>query len=325
MANYNSTQDLKIDVLRRCGELTDGTSEYDKDVITYLNRAQQGMLSGATDLDLNIGEPFPWAVNQYNSVLTIPTMIQDFATSATFMSNTITFASAPPNNLQGWLIQFEGQTEVYRIASHVGTATTALLDGPFVQPSGAGAANIFLIDFNLGNNILRLCNPMLTFYTEVILYNRDPGQIVQVDPAEFARQFPVFLLRQATPTCFAQTYKGPDMSLTVRFNAAPLIAPVRVEYNYVPVPIDLIDDPNSIPVVPRDHRIALAYYAAYYLCLDKNDSRAAEYRTLATSAIMACVRAYKHEKVTNNPDFGRQIPRPDKAYDYRRLWNWWWY
>lgn len=325
MANYETTPDLIQAVLENCGELSDGTSEYADNVLKYLNRAQQGMLSGATDLNLNIGEPFPWALQQYNQILTIPTMLQEFPVAATFMSTNITFGQTPPQNLKNWLIQFDGFTEVYRISEHVGTSTSAILDGPFVTQPGDGSANIFLLDFSLGQGILRLANPMITYYAEAAVYNSEPGQIVGVDTAEFARQYPLYMLQQQSPTAFCQTYKTEEMEVFVRFNAAPILNPCRVEYNYVAVPDDLTNDSNSIPVVPRDHRIALVYYASYYLMLDKTDTRTAEYKGLASAAIQACVRAWKHEKITTNPDFGRQVPRPDKVYNFRRLWNWGWF
>lgn len=325
MANYENTQDLKKGVLFRCGELDDGTSEYDAKVIEYLNRAQQAMVSGAAELDLDIGEPFPWALNQYNKILIIEPAITNLAVTFTNGSATATLSATPPNNLLNYWVQPENSSETYRVSAHTGTSTTITLDSVYIATSATGLpCTIFKTDYELDTNILRLANPFLTNYDEVILYNSDPGQIVGVDLAEFSRQYPLFLYRASTPTAFTQVYKTNDMKPTVRFNSVP-VERIRIQYNYVPVPTALTDSALSIPIIPRDHRITLEYYASYYLCMDKNDSRSQEYRELTRAGMRALVKAWKQEKITTNPDFGRMIARPDRTYDYRRNWNWWWY
>jgi len=425
MANYENTQDLKKGVLFRCGELDDGTSEYDSKVIEYLNRAQQAMVSGAAELDLDIGEPFPWALNQYNKILILEPAITNLAVTFTNGSATATLSAAPVNNLLNYWVQPENSSETYRVAAHTGTSTTITLDSVYIGTSVTNLpCTIFKTDYELDENILRLANPFITNYDEVILYNSDPGQIVGVDLSEFMRQYPLFLYRASTPTAFTQVYKDNSMKPTVRFNSCP-VNRIRVQYNYVPVPPALTNgvtevqtitpsaaptagtytlsfgsgttsaiqwnatasqiataintlpglseatvtgtlatsivvtfngfygdaDPlvagsvslvngvtpvtltvaetvkgeKSIPIIPRDHRITLEYYASYYLCTDKNDSRAQEYRELTRAGMRALVKAWKQEKITTNPDFGRMIARPDRTYDYRRNWNWWWY
>jgi len=425
MANYENTQDLKKGVLFRCGELDDGTSEYDSKVLEYLNRAQQAMVSGAAELDLDIGEPFPWALNQYNKILILEPAITNLAVTFTNGSATATLSATPVSNLLNYWVQPENSSETYRISAHTGTSTTITLDSVYIDTSASGLpCTIFKTDYELDTNVLRLANPFITNYDEVILYNSDPGQIVGVDLSEFMRQYPLFLYRASTPTAFTQVYKDNAMKPTVRFNSCP-VERIRVQYNYVPVPpvltngvveiqtitrslaptagnyvlifngvpstsiawnatatqiqaaintipelalatvtgtlatslvitfngfygdaplltvgsntlvngvtavtltvAETVKGEQSIPIIPRDHRVTLEYYAAYYLCTDKNDSRATEYRELTRAGMRALVKAWKQEKITTNPDFGRMIARPDRTYDYRRNWNWWWY
>lgn len=323
MANYENTSDLKKGVLHRCGELDDGSSEYDQKVIEYLNRAYQAVLSGSAELGIDLGEPWPWAQLRYPKVLTLLPAIDNIAVDATNNSTTITLGSVPPNNLQDWHIQFDGEPEVYRIATHSGVLQTATLDGVYVGETGtAKPCSIFKIDYDLDIGMLRLVSPMRTFSQNVLLYNQSPGQIQMVDEAEFARQFPVYSIQTGTPTAFAQIHKTNTMQVTVRFNAVPDQL-TRVEYNYIPVPVDLYDDQVSVPIVPRDHRIALEYYASYYLMLDKNDNRTQEFRELTRASLVALVNAYKREALQTNPDYGRMIPRADEVYDYRRIFDWW--
>lgn len=321
MANYENTVDLKNGVLHRCGELTDGSSEYEDKVIEYLNRAYHAVLSGSAELGIDLGEPWPWAVNQNFVVLTLQPEITNNPADATTNSTSVTLSAIPAQSLNGWHIQFSGESEVYRIVTQAGTAVT--LDGVYVGDTGtAKACSIFKIDYQLNTGMLRLVSPMRTFSQNFLVYNQQPGQIVQVDEAEFSRQFPIYSIQTGVPTSFCQLYKSNDMQVTVRFNAVPDKL-TRVEYNYIPVPADLYNDIASIPIVPRDHRIALEYYASYYLMLDKNDNRVNELRELTRASLVALVNAFKREGLQTNPNYGRMIPRVDQVYDYRRIFDWW--
>ena len=324
MSNYNNTTDIKQDVLHHCGELDDGTSEYDARVITYINRAQQAILSGAAELGLELGEPWPWAINKYPSVLTLNAAITSLTITATFGSTAITFGSTPSINLQDWYIRLGSDGEVYRIATHTGTSTSATLDGGYVSSSVTNSASkVFKIDYTLDNGVLRLIAPFVTYRNSTVLYN-DAGQIYFCDMSRFNMDFPINQLQNGTPNMATEKYKDVStMTPTIRINRVP-DANLRVEYNYIPIPSDLTDSTTSIPIVPRDHRIALVYYAAYYLLLDKNDNRANEYRELTKASLIAMSKAQKQQKILTNPEFGQLVPRPDLVPERRRLW-WRWY
>jgi hypothetical protein len=145
--------------------------------------------------------------------------------------------------------------------------------------------------------------------------------IDMIDPSEFGRTYPVGFLMQGTPEKFAQIYKTSDtMTPRIRINRIPDQI-LRAEYNFIPVPSDLTDSTSSIPVIPPDHRITLGYYAAYFLCLDKMDSRGAEYRELTKAGMMAMKRANQVEKMQGGQFYGRMIPRGDLQNSNKRVWG----
>lgn len=311
MSNYATAKDLKKFILQKCGELDDGTSEYDSRAITFLNRAHQALLSGGAELGIDVGQPWPWAQNRDKSVLVLQPKISTLTATFTNGSNAITFSSAPPRNLKDWIIQQNDFPECYRISAHTGTSTSATLDSIYVNTSGAGlSCVIFLIDYDLDPNILRLVAPF-TAYKSNDYYRDNCANIDMIDPSEFARTFPINQLNEGTPNRFSQIYKTNDtMKPRIRINKIPDQL-MRAEYNYIAVPADLTDSDSSIPLVPIDHRITLGYYGAYFLALDKNDNRAPEYRELAKAGIIALKRAGQVEKMNTDQFYGRMIPRED--------------
>lgn len=322
MANYENSRDLKEDVLRHSGELVDGTSEYNDTVMIFMNRAQQALLSGAADLGMDVGQPWPWAKSPYPGILIIDPAIRTILSNVVNGSNIVTFTAPVTFSLNNYYINFGDDSQVYRISSHLKNTTTARLDSVFIgDTANAYETRVIKYDYTLNTGILRLIGPMSATRNSDVDWD---GKIEMIDQSTFNRDYSMGV-RLGVPDRFAQIYKDNDMQITVRFNRVPSYddRAVRLEYDYIPVPDDLIDDPSSIPVVPRDHRIALVYYAAYYLLLDKNDSRAAEFRELARASIMALVRAYKVEKSNTNMNYGRMIPRSDgnSSGYFKNVWR----
>lgn len=321
MANYQNTSDLKQDVLLKSGELTDGTSEYDTLAIQYINRAQQAMVSGALELGLDVGEPYPWALNKYPSVLTLQPPNTSFTFNLTNGSTAGTFNSAPTTSFLNWYILLNDFAECYRIASHSANSASFTIDGPFNNATSTTPypGQMLLLDYTLDANVLRLVAPFTTYRNTTVLYN-DAGQIAFTDFSNFARQFPINQLETGTPNMASEMYKdSTTMTPTIRINRIP-DQQLRVEYNYVPIPPVLVDDPTSIPIIPYNHRITLSHYATYYLLLDKNDQRSAEYRELTKAGMMALKREMQQQKILSNPNYGSMIARPDLVPERRRLW-----
>jgi len=324
MSNFANTSDLKKFVLQCAGELDDGTSEFDAKAIEMLDRAHKAMLSGGAELGIDVGQPWPWAVNKYPKILTLLPAVKNLLVTVTNNSTAITFGSAPLVNLQDYIIQIQNFPECYRISSHVGLSTSATLDAIYVNESSTGVPCVISkIDYDLDQNILRLVAPFKTYRNTgyYATYADVSPNIDMIDDAEFGRTYPVGNMIEGTPDKFAQIYKSNDtMQPRIRINRVPDQI-LRAEYNYVPVPVALTDSTSSIPLVPLDHRITLGYYAAYFLNLDKQDNKAAEYRELARAGIMAMKRAAQVEKINSGSNYGKMIPRMDLVNQNKKIWG----
>lgn len=336
--NFTTTRDLKKFVLKLSGELTDGTSEYDDEAVRLLDRAHKALLSGGAELGIDVGQPWAWAVNKYPSVLMLTPYIQTFIAQVTWNSNQIVFSTPPainvnsdsdqdqnptplPVSVQDWYFQLDNFPECYRIQSHNIGDVNAVIDSVYAnENSSGGSCILFKIDYDLDENILRLVAPFKTYRND--FYYHTPAPCVDmIDDSEFGRTYPLWDMLQGTPDKFSQIYKSNNtMRPRVRFNRIP-DQMLRLEYNYIPVPAFLQDNDESIPIVPMDHRITLGYYAAYFLCMVKNDNRAAEYRELAKSGIIAMKRANQVEKMNASQYYGRMTPRPDLDNARKKIWG----
>lgn len=159
MADYRTGLDLQQAVLTICGELTDGTSTYGTDVVTYLNQAYKGVLTGGNIFGTNVADPWSWATAKRPAIITLQPAIQNVAISTTQFSNNITFNTVPlditgaPISVQGWWFNISGEDEWYRIVQHTVNTLTAQIDSPFTdQAITAGSGQIVLLDYDLVDN-----------------------------------------------------------------------------------------------------------------------------------------------------------------------------
>ena len=61
MAQFRTTADLLDSILRRSGEVTDGTSDLESDALEYLNRIHHTVIAGGNEFDVEVDEPWVWA------------------------------------------------------------------------------------------------------------------------------------------------------------------------------------------------------------------------------------------------------------------------
>lgn len=154
MANYRSTSDLKKAVLSKCGEVTDGTSDYDADALTYLNNLYRSILSGGNEFNVSLSEPWSWAISRRPIVLTLLPAITG-TTTVTMGSLNVTFASAPVDafgnsvSVKGWHLKLDSRDEYFIVQSHVAGATAAQIDVPYTEASGAIGSNLYKLDYDV--------------------------------------------------------------------------------------------------------------------------------------------------------------------------------
>lgn len=334
--NLATSQDIISQGLRFAGEITDlltsdNVSEYRPVALEYLNRAYLAVLSGGNEFDVEMAEPFSWSLEPQPGVFSLQPAITVLASLA-HGSTAGTFAVPPVDafgtsiSVKNRYIRFSSFSDVYIITAHTAGQINFTVDLGYLQNTQVlGDATLFQLDYELApaSGILRLTTPMRLFQLQSTVFN---GEIVGSNMAPMRREYPLAFLQVRYPDRFAIKSQDPtatNPSLVVQMNSTPLDV-CRVEYDYVPYPTLLTDASSSLPIVPLQHRMVLAYAIAHYLCVDKNDNRSANYLQLLQAGFISMVKAEKKQRGDTNRERGRLIPRMDKMYTRRRAFWWGW-
>lgn len=315
MSSFATVQDIVNSVLKNCGELADGTSEYATLVLDHINDWHRDILAGSTTLDIECGEPWYWARAQYPGILNLNPPIQGLAAALTNNSLTVTLSATYPTSLKDLYLRSEGSVDYFRIAAHTAGAAIITLDGAYTGESvAAGNITIYQLDYTIGPGIMRLVAPMRV-YRRQTPFADDTGQIDGIDFTSMARDYPLHRMLNGVPDRSAVIWQKSDGSFKIRFNRTPAFL-TRVEYDYIGVPSELgLSDSSLFPI---EHRDTLEYGASYSLMLDKNDSRTAEYKDLTAKALRSMVNANRKMKTNTQKDMGRLIARRDLTNYSRR-------
>lgn len=329
MANGETANDLHLEILKRCGEVTDGTSDFHHQALIYLNKCYQKIISGSSEFELDIGEPWPWAKSTNKIVLKLLPQYNTGRVSFTFNSSSGTFSSIPQINatnvsLQGYWINTTAQSEWYQIASHISGSTSFTLDGTFNDTTATNSTFIAcLLDYTLtavGTNevggIQRLAAPMEVSRVQKF-DNDNEFKIYGVDIREMRRQYPLSLVELGVPTRFGITSQT-DGVITIRFNKYCDLQ-TRAEVEYIPVPIDLTSNPNTVPVIPREFRDVLIYGPSHWLMLDKADDRAPSYLQMTQAILKAMIMDSRKKRDHVQKQKAGLIPRWDLINQRKRI------
>lgn len=160
MANYQNSQDLVQAVLSVCGELTDGTSGYQADALTYLNLAYKGLLTGGNIYGIDVADPWRWALAPRPIVFTVNPAINNVGVTMTQQSYNITFSTPPKdpygNNIsvqEWWIGSIGNREEWFRITQHVAGALTAQIEVPYTEATiTVTNCKIAQLDYDLVDN-----------------------------------------------------------------------------------------------------------------------------------------------------------------------------
>lgn len=318
-----SSQDIKNDILSHCGELTDGTSDYDTSgdgrVLRFMNKAYLAILASSDEFDMDLGEPWQWAMNQTPATIILQPK-QTGSITATNGSSTITFSTAPSINLKGRDITFAGSPEWYKISAHTGTSTTATLDSVFTDPTGSYAFTAVQLEYNLlpnANGILRLVAPFVCYRFQDFQGDNE-NKIYFMDKKIMERDYPKHRIEEGVPTFCTIIYHNPSTgAVTVRFNKYA-IDQTRVEYDYIGIPDALQDLSTDNCIIPFTFKDSLTYAATYMLLIDKSDDRAEKYLALTQAKLKAMRQAENKQKVDTAKNRGRLIPRGDGYWMSKR-------
>lgn len=158
MSQFRTSADYLDAILTRAGEPTVGTSPFESDAKTYLNKIHHILLSGGNVFDVDIDETWTWARAKNPLTVELVAPYQTGYISLTNESEVGAFSAAPTVSLKGWHIQVtSGNTtagttnpEIYRIISHTASATAFELDSAFVGDTASAATfKAFKLDYQL--------------------------------------------------------------------------------------------------------------------------------------------------------------------------------
>ena len=155
MAQFRTTADIMDLALNNAGEVTNGNSPYETDLLNKLNRVHFTLLAGGTialgkDTTVEIDEVWPWAKARRPMILELQPKIVTGAVTVTLGSEAGSFSVGPAVSVAGWYLKVGGNEGVYRIASHTAAATAFELDGawPLTTVTG-GTFTLFKLDYDL--------------------------------------------------------------------------------------------------------------------------------------------------------------------------------
>jgi hypothetical protein len=121
--------------------------------------------------------------------------------------------------------------------------------------------------------------------------------------------YPLSRLQEAMPNRFTVIEHTPEGLLRIRLNGSLVDEKARVEVNYIPVHRALQDNDVSIPKLPSPYTKFLVYGAAYFLLLEKSDTKAPQYFSMAQTELKAMVNDNRKTNQSAGMNYGRLIPR----------------
>jgi hypothetical protein len=316
------TRDLKIDVLWRAGEKTDGSSPFEGRVLGYLNRAYTALVSGGGELAPEVREDWLWLRNTTPGVVQLipalapgvgqsPDWVQAYQGSANIDFSGVIGEGAI--SLVGWEIKIQDNPDIYRITSHSINSSSATLDIPWGGPSGIYSYVTGKLEYDLLPTVLRVLPPMRVFQGNT---RADCHLIDELARERLYTTWPLPCANGQMPTVYSRlseqrirfdTYAGPPPvgGWTSRY---------RVDYDYVIQPPPLTSPGTTEePLVPLVWRRVLVDWACFWLLIDKADTRADAVGQAAKSGLMAMAQEHRSRlrRVAQGPSFGRIFPRSE--------------
>lgn len=322
MANYTLNSDLVDDVLFRCGEATDGTSDFQDAAVRYLNRCYHGIWRGGGALVPGMHIDWWWLRKFGSGQLTLLPVFDDGTVQVTNGSTTITFSSAPQRDavnisVQGAFFKTTAHADVFRITSHTSGMTTAMIDSMYTGDDDTAATfRAMFLDYAVASDVMSLVSPMRVYQDAQVL-------IEGIDPDNLWMKWPLNECSPGIPVNFADVGINSSGYRTVRFSHYGGTTDddlIRLDYEYLYQPsTDIADDSNQV-AMPREWRYVLCDWACYFLMLDKEDSRAPAVLQQATAGMTAMATADTAEKTKSKgkhgqftSSFGRIIARGGTA------------
>lgn len=312
MANYQYTSDLLADILFRAGEETNGTSDFAAVALQYLNRAYQALIMGGGEIDPECNEDWWWAKKHPPGVVNLLPAYDSGTVSVTNNSAAIVLSSPPAYSAAEYFFQAGTHPDIFRTISHTAGSPNITLDAGYTGPTNATLPyRLFKAEYELASDLIRAIAPMR-------VYQGSYSEVDGVELMSLERDWPLNMIQSGPPVEFAFVTET-----RVRFNTygpTSTFSPnlIRLEYDYIYRPADLVNGPNEEPIVPRQYRKLLADIACTFLFVDKNDDRAAAVSGLAKKGLQAMTNEQRSRMINYSRTSGLISPRLNQESRLRR-------
>lgn len=143
MAQFRTTADVLDLALANAGEVTNGNSSYETQLLNYLNKVHLTLISGGTipilkDQTVEIDEVWPWSKARSPLILELQPKYTTGTVAFIQGSEAGTFSAAPAASLKGYHITVQGKDEWFKIVSHTAGATAFEIDGAYSDTTESG-------------------------------------------------------------------------------------------------------------------------------------------------------------------------------------------
>jgi hypothetical protein len=155
MSQFRTTADIMDLALTNAGEVTNGNSPYETDLLNKLNRVHFSLLAGGTialgpDATVEIDEVWPWARSRYPINIELLPAITTGTVTLTNGAEAFSFSSAPSVSVAGWYLKIEGIEGLWRIGTHSANSTSAELECHWPKDSQTGVNfSVFKLDYEI--------------------------------------------------------------------------------------------------------------------------------------------------------------------------------
>ena len=302
MANLKFSSEILDDALSRANEPTDGTSDYEAQALIYLNRAYRALYMGGTEFDPEVNEDWWWMRTEASLIMN--PNITTGTVKVTRDGSAITFSATPSVTIQDYHFKVNGHNDVFKISSFTTGTNAATIDTIYTGTSASTASyNLMDFEYTLATGIIKVLSPMR-------IYGREDNDVKMISVGEIEAKYPMDTVTAGTPESFAMVTET-----TARFNrfASDL---TRVDYDCFVQPADLTDSGSEEPVVPLQYRHILADMTAFFILLDKDDTKAESVAAIAKAGIRAmAVENRSRMKKSGQPGTGNLTYTADLIKD----------
>jgi len=309
MSNFQTSEDLLKGALFEAGEVDNGNSPLQAKALEHLNASYLNILAGSNEFDVDCGEPWEWAREEYPETFVLKLPYETGTVTLTKGSANGTFSSPPSESMVDRHLKIDGRPEYFIIKTHVGGNANFTIDVEYPDSSGTLAFKAIKLIYTLSPNILRFVEPFRIYRSQDDIYTN--GKISSMDTISFRNTYPLTKLTSGQPDVFT-ILKQDGSTFKIQFNRYVINDQAKVEFDYIKLPSALTNSSSSIPLIPPQHRVVLMYMTAALLLNGKDDKKAAGLGAMAKNKMIAMVKERKKGQRQTNRDAGRIIPRRDR-------------